>query len=179
MNDPSQTGPEPDPGMSTAIEVLRHDVLAAGRNLPWDDIRAKIKGLVKWGAPTPAQRLKLLHLYDVVAGKVERRDAHDPFAARRLGYQRANDTMTFLMAEIRDNGDALNLEALAAIVARELAAGRMRMDEPFQELLAWMLREIDDRGGHRTPGVAEPAATFAFPAALSRRPPSPPFHASP
>ena len=168
MSQPS----EPQPDIAAAIAVLRHDALAAGRNLDWDDIRRRIRNLVKQGRPSAAERLELLHLYDAVMTKVERQAVRDPLALRRLGYQRANDMLAFLLAEARDAGDVLDPEAFTAIIARELAAGRLRRDEPLQELLSWVLREVDDRGGRPAPGVSEAAAPFLRPSRLSPPPAS-------
>jgi hypothetical protein len=173
MTEPS----EPGQSMASAIRALRHGILSGGRRLEWDDVRGRIRVLIRDGRPSPHERIQLLELYDTAVSIVQRRLRPDPQASRRLGYQRANDTLLFLVAEVRDEGEVDAGAAMAAIIARELAAGRMEMGGYFSNLVALVLERFDDpRDGDETPPeVAEDAAAFSFPIALSHPPASLPF----
>jgi hypothetical protein len=162
-----------DDGMASAIGALRHEILSAGRNLAWDEVRARMKALIRDGRPTSDQRIQLLELYDRAVTTVRRRHWGDPEAARRLDYQRANDTLLFLVAEFRDEG-----EAMGAIMARELAAGRLELGGYFSNVVSLIAEKFDgDPGGEdREPdGVAEDdAGPWLFPPPFSPPPASSP-----
>lgn len=172
MTEPS----EPDQSIAAAIQALRHDILSDGRHMAWDDVRGRIRTLIGQGRPSPHQRLQLLELYDIAVTMVGRRLRPDLEASRRLGYQRANDTMLFLIAEVRDHGGSDVMALMATIIDRELDVGRMRRDRYLANLLSWITHELDkglDGGdGARPPGVQEEAADFRRPAQPPSRQPA-------
>jgi hypothetical protein len=168
-----------DPGqsMAAAIRALSHEILSGERRMSWGDVRGRIRILIREGRPSPPERLQLLELYHSAVTMAERRFRPDPQSSRRLGYQRANDTLLFLLAEVRDRGDVDAGATLTSIIARELAAGRMQLGPYFNNLLSLVLERFP--GGHDgddgTPrGVAED-----FPPPFSRPPASPPAPPSP
>jgi hypothetical protein len=152
---------ELDRGVAAAIRALRHDILSRGRDLPWDDVRGWIKALIRYARPSPKERIQLLELYDRAAGMTHRRLLADPEGSRRLAYQRANDTIVFLLAELRDQG-AVSPGGFAGLLAREMEAGRLHINDALLNVISWVLRESDDRKGPMPPGVAEESVEPSF-----------------
>jgi hypothetical protein len=167
----------PDQSLAAAIRAVRHDILSNGRRMAWDDVRERIRVLIRDGRPSPEERIQLLELYDIAVTMAQRRLRPDAEASRRLGYQRANDTLLFLMAEVRDEGEVDAATAMVTIMARELAAGRMELGGYFSNLVTLVLERFEDpRDGYRTPPeVAEDAAAFSFPTRFSHPLANPPF----
>jgi hypothetical protein len=160
MTEPS----EPDRTMAAAIRVLRHDILSGGRQMSWDDVRGRIRRLIMQGHPSPPEHIQLLELYDMAASMAGRRIRLDLEASRRLGHQRANDTLAFLMAEFREQGPN-GAATIASIIARELAAERMHLDGYMQNVASLLLEKLDD-GDERPPtGVSEELGSFVGPPA--------------
>ena len=162
-----------DPGIEGAIRVLRRDVLEGGRNVDWETIRARIKHILIARRPSPDERIALLELYDQLVNRVERLRAADLDLLRRLRHQRAADTVGFALVEAREKGSP----PFGAIMDREVAAERIRVDRYFSAFVTQLL-EVVDPGGRGPPGVAEDAAAFSFPSGFSHPPaslPSPPW----
>jgi hypothetical protein len=172
---------DPDQSLAAAIRALRHEILSAGRRLPWDDVRGRIRALIKDGRPSPDERIQLLELYDRAVTTAQRRCWEDPEDSRRLAYQRANDTLVFLLAEVRDQDEDARA-VIAAIIARELPAGRIEFGSYFNNILSLVLERFGDRPDGEDgapPGLAEDdAEPFSVPPPLSRPPASPPAQPS-
>jgi hypothetical protein len=169
---------DPDQSLAAAIRALRHEILSAGRRLAWDDVRGRIRALIKDGRPSPDERIQLLELYDRAVTTVQRRCWEDAEASRRLAYQRANDTLVFLLAEVRDQGEDARA-VIAAIIARELPAGRIEFGSYFNNILSLVLEKFGDGEDGAPPGLAEDdAGPFSVPPPLSRPPASPPAQPS-
>ncbi|HLZ83960.1 MAG TPA: hypothetical protein VKQ54_10375 [Caulobacteraceae bacterium] len=168
---------EPDRSVADAILALRHDILSAGRDVIWGELRRRIKRLLAVGQPppqpSPNERIQLLELYDSLARVVERRFWSDEDALRRFGYQRASDTLMFMFAEARDAGGVFDPGMAEAWIARERFSGRLRVDDYVVAIIDWMLAESEAKDRKR-PGLEEAPAPFVFPPGLSRRPASPP-----
>jgi hypothetical protein len=124
--------------------------------------------------PSPPERLELLDLYEMAVTRAEQRSWRDPGELRRLGYQRAADSLAFLLAEFRDHGASFADGKAAASLVREVGAGRLRVDGLFLELVTWLLGELDARPDPSRPGVHEVAAIVSPPPDLS-----PPHASSP
>ena len=88
-------------------------------------------------------------MYDIVVTRFERQCARDHRQLRRLGTQRALDTLSFLFGELRRQAGDPGGIAAAALVAREREAGRLRVDAHFDELISLLVPSDD--GEDETP----------------------------
>ena len=154
---------ELDRSVADAILALRHDILAAGRDVVWEDVRKRIRHLLLVGRPSPDERIQLLELYDGVARVVERRFWSDEDGLRRFGYQRAADTVGFQFAEARNAAGVFVPGKAEAWMTRERDAGRLRVDDYVVAIIDWMLGEFEAGTDRRPPGLDEAPAAFAFP----------------
>jgi hypothetical protein len=175
MTEPSDR----DDNTAAAIRAIRHDILSNRRDMSWEDIRQWIRGLVRHARPSPDERIQLLELYDRAAATVQRRLLADPEGSRRLRYQRANDTLLFMLSELRDEAATNRKTTLAAIVCREYEAGRMHMDGSLGNLISWVLQESDHRPAPMSPGVCEDDAGVAYQPPVSPPLSSPSFPPGP
>ena len=133
-----------------AIRALRGGLFSFTRAAPWEEFRRRIRRLLIEGHPTLEERLQLLEMYDIVVTRYERQCGRDHRQLRRLGTQRALDTLSFLFGELRRQAGDLGGIAAAALVAREQEAGRLRVDAHFDELISLLLSSDD--GEDQTPG---------------------------
>jgi hypothetical protein len=161
--------PGPDRNIAAEIRALRHDGLYTGRSVSWEELRARIRHLLLERRPSPDERIELLELYDQVVTRTERRCGGDVDLLRRIGRQRAIDSLTFPCAEARTPGGP----SFSAVFDRERASGRLRVDPYLVEALDHVLQVFGLRADG-PPGVREDGPAFWFPAALSRPPASPP-----
>jgi hypothetical protein len=163
-----------DPDIVAAIRVLRRDILEGGRNVDWESIRGRIKHLLIARRPSPVERIALLEVYDQLVNRVERLRALNLDSLRRVRHQRAADTIAFALVEAREQGGS----SFGAIIDREVAAERMRVDRYFGNFVTQLL-DVVDPGARGPPGFGEDAAPFSFPPGVSRPPASPPSPPSP
>ena len=162
------------PDIEGAIRVIRRDILEGGRNVDWDAIRARIKHLLIARRPSPDERIALLEIYDQLVNRVERLRALNADSLRRIRHQRAADSVGFALAEARAKGSP----SFAAIMDREVAAERLRVDRYFSDLVTYLVDAVDPGAGG-APGFGENGAAFSFPPGFSRPPASPTFPPSP
>jgi hypothetical protein len=163
-----------DPDIEAAVRVLRRDILAGGRNLDWENLRGRIKHLLIARRPSPDERIALLELYDDLVSRVERLRVLGADSLRRLRHQRATDTVAFALAEAREKGSS----SFGAIMDREVAAGRIRVDSYFSDFVTQLL-DVFDPGARGPPGFGEDATPFSVPQDFSPPPASPPSPPSP
>ena len=159
--------PDSNPNIAVEIRALRHDVLAAGQNLDWDVVRGRIRRLLIKRRPSPDARIYLLELYDQVATRVERQRAGDEPSLRRLRHQRASDTLVFPFVEARDDG-----LSPWAIIDREVAAGRLRVDPYLSAVLGQILQALDARPDGAASALARTARPFPFRSVSAAHPPA-------
>ena len=131
------------------IRTLRGILFSFARAGPWEEFRRRIRHLLIERHPTLEERLQLLEMYDIVVTRFERQCGRNHRQLRRLGTQRALDTLSFLFGELRRQAGDLGGIAAAALVAREREAGRLRVDAHFDELVALLLPSDD--GQDQTP----------------------------
>lgn len=132
-----------------AIRTLRGKLFSFGGAVPWEEFRRRIRHLLIERHPTLEERLQLLEMYDIVVTRFERQCGRNRRQLRRLGTQRALDTLSFLFGELRRQAGDLGGITAAALVAREREAGRLRVDAHLDELISLLLPS--DHGEDQTP----------------------------
>jgi hypothetical protein len=135
---------EPSMSVADTIGTLRKALFSFGRSVPWTAFRSGLRLLLIDRQPSQSERIQLLELYDMVFTRVEHQCGHDDRMLRRLGCQRALDTLAFQLAELRALGADCHGNAAAALMAREREAGRMRLDGHLAELMSLMLNRLGD-----------------------------------
>ena len=124
---------DPHPGLADAIRDLRQQAQFPQADRLWRYFRRRIKVMIRERNPTPAERILLLEIYDDLANRTERRSDYEGRSLAQIGYERTVDGLGFAMKEAATSDGGFDDDLFAEVLARELAVGRLRVDEHLRQ----------------------------------------------